>query len=75
MAEAESPAGPEDRTFQDWYREGRERRWVGEPWCYVHDTPRLTSEEDRIVEEEDGELDVICFPVARVGDTEDDDEA
>lgn len=37
-------------------------------WCYVHESPELTQDEDALVNSEDGELDAICIPVLRLDD-------
>jgi hypothetical protein len=50
----------------DWLALGIEKGWIDVPVCYVHDMPALTDEEAGLVDENDGDMDVICFPVARL---------
>ena len=61
------PAPDADPDFALWLRHGIERGWISDPFCYVHDAPPLTQDEDREVNEADGDLDVVCFSVVRLG--------
>jgi hypothetical protein len=50
----------------DWLSMGLKHGWLGEPFCYVHGSPELTEDEERILLEEDGDTDAICVIVCRI---------
>ena len=52
--------------FEQWFSLGIEKGWLGDPYCYVHDSPELTPEEEELIEAEDGDWDAICIGVARL---------
>jgi len=41
-------------------------RELDETFCYVHDTPPLSSEEEALIEEEHGDMDAVCIFLKRV---------
>lgn len=54
--------------FESWLKLGRDMGYIDDTFCWVHGEPKLTDEEQSMVDSADGDLDIICVTVARVGD-------
>lgn len=51
--------------FDTWWKTGVQNGWIDdESFCWVHDAPTLTDEEEQEIGE-DGDLDAICVTVIR----------
>jgi hypothetical protein len=48
-------------NYQEWLSYGIEKNWITDSFCYTHDTPELTDQEQEDFEEVDP-----CVPVIRV---------
>lgn len=53
-------------TYEEWLQDGIDAKYISTPWCWVHDSPTLTDEENEIVEGADGDLDAICVFAVRL---------
>jgi hypothetical protein len=49
-------------TFEEWLQYGIDHEFCGNPHCFSHDTPEMTSDEVEIWEE-DGE---VCLQMVRL---------
>lgn len=58
----------EDLAFAGWLQQGIDAGWVSEPFCEAHDGAPFTARERELLEQDDGDLDIMdqCMHAVRL---------
>lgn len=58
--------------FDEWVAYGRKQKWIGQDFCWVHDGPRLTVEEQEVESDEKLGIDCLCIHAVRLYEKKED---